>query len=112
MVVRVVLRAADTFSSIHSRSERRYSPPGQDSWPDWTNLKGLHSGRGFVGNKRFFTCGTSKKTSEKSLNPCSKDSHRLSLLQGFPLCDHGNHLTSFVVDSWEIITTSTLRACG
>ena len=27
-------------------------------WPNWTNLKGLLSGRGFVGNKRFFTCGT------------------------------------------------------
>ena len=35
-----------------------YSPAGQDSWPNWTNLKGLHSGRAFVGNKRFFTCGT------------------------------------------------------
>ena len=33
---------------------------GQDSWPNWTNLKGLHSGRGFLGNKRFFTRGTSK----------------------------------------------------
>ena len=30
----------------------------QDSWPNWTNLKGLHSGRVFVGKKRFFTCGT------------------------------------------------------
>ena len=29
-----------------------YSPAGQDSWPNWTNLKGLHSGRGFLGNKK------------------------------------------------------------
>ena len=35
-----------------------YSPVGQDSWPNRTNLEGLHSGRGFVGNKQFFTCGT------------------------------------------------------
>ena len=35
-----------------------YSPAGHDSWPNWTNLKGLQSGRGFLGNKRFFTCGT------------------------------------------------------
>ena len=34
-----------------------------------------------VGNKRFFTSGT-LETSEKSLDPCSNDSHRLSLLQG------------------------------
>ena len=40
--------------------QQSYSPSGQDSWPNWTNLKGLQSGRGFVGNKRFFTCGTSK----------------------------------------------------
>ena len=32
-----------------------------------------------------------KKKVKKLLNPGSKDSHRLSLLQGFPLCDHGNH---------------------
>ena len=44
---------------------------------------GLHRGRWLVGNKRFFTCGT-LETSEKSLDPCSKDSHRLSLLQGLP----------------------------
>ena len=31
---------------------------GQDSWPNWTNLKGLHIGKGFVENKRFFTCDT------------------------------------------------------
>ena len=37
-----------------------YSPAGQDSWPNWTNLEGLHSGRGFLGNKRLFTCGTKK----------------------------------------------------
>ena len=36
-------------------------------FPSWTrllpeldNLNGLHSGRGYVGNKRFFTCGTLK----------------------------------------------------
>ena len=28
--------------------QQSYSPAGQDSWPNWTNLKGLHSGRGFV----------------------------------------------------------------
>ena len=33
-------------------------PAGQNSWPNWNNLKSLHSGRGFVGNKRFFICGT------------------------------------------------------
>ena len=38
--------------------QQSYSPAGQDSWPNWTNLKGLQSGRGFLGNKRFFTCGT------------------------------------------------------
>ena len=37
-----------------------YSPAGQDSWPNWTNLKGLHSGRGFLGSKRFFTCEINK----------------------------------------------------
>ena len=31
---------------------------GQDSWPNWTNLKGLHSDRGLQGNKRFFPCNT------------------------------------------------------
>ena len=41
---------------------------------------GLHRGRCLAGNKRFFTCGT-LETSEKSLDPCSKDSHSLSLLQ-------------------------------
>ena len=35
-----------------------YSPAGQYSWPNWTNLEDLHSGREFLGNKRFFTCGT------------------------------------------------------
>ena len=35
--------------------QQSYFPAGQDSWPNWTNLKGLHSGRGFLGNKRFFT---------------------------------------------------------
>ena len=38
--------------------KQSYSPAGLDSSPNWTNLKGLHSGRGFVGNKQFFTCGT------------------------------------------------------
>ena len=38
MVVGVVMRAVDTFSSIHRCSEWRYSPAGQDSWPNWTNL--------------------------------------------------------------------------
>ena len=47
------------------------------------NLNGLQRGRFLLGNKRFFTCGT-LEISEKSLDPYSKDSHRLSLLQGLP----------------------------
>ena len=50
--------------------QQSYFPAGQDSWPNWTNLKGLHCGRGFVGNKQFFTCGSKKKkTSEKIAEP-------------------------------------------
>ena len=28
--------------------------------PNWTNPNGLHNGIGLVGNKQFFTCGTSQ----------------------------------------------------
>ena len=65
MVVGVVLRAADTFQASTSalsegipQLDKTFGRAGQDSWPNWTILKGLHSGRGFLGNKRFFTCGT------------------------------------------------------
>ena len=53
---------------------------------------GLHRGRWLLGNKRFFTCGT-LETSEKSLDPCSKDSHSLigyPYYKDSPLRDHGN----------------------
>ena len=93
--------------------------------PSWTNilaqlanLMGLHRGRCLVGNKRFFTCGT-LETSEKSLDPCSKHSHRLSLLQGLPsawlpsasvqahkVCQLGQDVCSagntFEKDSWGL----------
>ena len=49
---------------------------------------------------------------KKSLNPCSKDSHRLSHYKGSP-CVTTEIITDkfdvFVVDSWEIITTSILN---
>ena len=71
---------------------RGYSPP--NSWPIWTILSALHSGRLFKGNKRFFTRGTSQK---KQVKNCwalevkkvkwkiagQPDSHKLSLIQGF-----------------------------
>ena len=52
MVVGVFLRAADTFSSIHSRSWR-YSPAGQDSWPNWTNTQ-LRKSRAWICNVRVW----------------------------------------------------------
>ena len=58
-------------------------PAEQTSWPNWQSLRACTEADGLVGNERFFTCGT-LETCEKSLDPCSKDSHRLSLLQGLP----------------------------
>ena len=108
MVVGVVLRAADTFSSLHSRSEWRYSPAGQDSWPNWTNLLaeldeplGLDQRQRLCREETIFHLWYLKKQVKKSLNPCSKDSHRLSLLQGFPLYDHGNHNRQVWRPSWS-----------
>ena len=47
------------------RTGQSYSPAGQDSWPNWTNLKGLHSGRGFLGINEISLVVLKKKTSEK-----------------------------------------------
>ena len=84
---------------------------------------GLHRGRWLVGNKRFFTCG-SLETSEKSLDPCNKDSHRLSLLQGLPSAWprksklqyldvlHGRLLGSHVNFHWQLGGHNNHQPCS
>ena len=50
------------------------------SRPNWTNLNGLNSDKGFTRNNQFFTSGTSQKTSEKPMGSYIKDSYKLSLI--------------------------------
>ena len=69
---------------------QKYSPAGQTSRPNWTNLNGLYSGGGFLGKKQFFTCGTLTTKNVKLVqfwfpwsrrgSPCSTESLWLSLL--------------------------------
>ena len=112
----------------------RYSPAGQDSWPNWTELFPSYiffififlwifgnvwslwngSGSSIESCRHFFKhpqplwvkvfpswTRLLAELDKPSLNPCSKDSHRLSLLQGFPLCDHGNHNRQVWRPSWS-----------
>ena len=75
-------------------------------FPSWTRLlaeldfvkhfscrlitKGLHSGRGFLENKRFFTCGTLKKQLKNRWTCVVRTDIRHPYYKGSPLCDHGN----------------------
>ena len=91
---------------IHRSKHKSYLL--QLSWQNWTNLKGLHSGRGFPGNKRFFTCGIEKSFRQnktvgvqtRAKLPISKVTKRkkTSNFRLFYACDYVTSYTSDVTN--------------
>ena len=70
-----MFRAFNFFRTLSSQQPLAYLNQGDSPstfWPNWTNLNGLRSGRGFIGNKRFLLV-ILHITSEKSLGSCIKN---------------------------------------